>query len=62
MVEACIKSAYNKFESSFQRELEKALGSVKKEKTQLAEKLKTSEHECQSALARLKTVEAQAKD
>ena len=57
MAEECVRSAHNKFEaeSNFRREVEKALGSVKEEKTQLAEKLKTSEHERQSALARLKT-------
>ena len=57
MAEECVRSAHNKFEaeSNFRREVEKALGSVKEEKTQLAEKLKTSEHERQSALVRLKT-------
>ena len=35
---------------------------MKEEKAQLAEKLKTSEHERSSALAGLKTVEKQAED
>lgn len=35
---------------------------MKEEKTQLVEKLKTLEHECLSAVAGLKTTEAQAKD
>ena len=44
----CVRSAHNKFEveSNFWREVEKALRSVKEEKTQLVEKLKTSDHEC----------------
>ena len=64
VVEECIRNAHNKFEaeSNFQRKVEKALGSVKEEKSQLAEKLKTSEHERQSALVGLKTIEAQAED
>ena len=64
MAEECVRSTHNKFEaeSNFKREVEKTLGSVKKEKSQLAEKLKTSEQDCQSALAGLKTAEAQAKD
>ena len=64
MAEECIRSSHNKFEakSNFRREVEKALGFVKEEKTQLAEKLKTSEHERQSALAGLKTSEAWAED
>ena len=41
MAEECVRSAHNKFEaeSNFRREVEKALGSVKVEKTQLAEML-----------------------
>ena len=35
---------------------------MKEEKTQLVEKLKTSKHECLSALARLKIAETQAED
>ena len=64
MAEECVRSAHNKFEveSNFRREVEKTLGSAKEEKTQLAEKLKTSEHERQSALAGLKTAKTQAED
>ena len=45
VAEECVRSAHNKFEaeSNFRREVEKTLGSVKEEKSQLAEKLKTSE-------------------
>ena len=45
MVEECIKSTHNNLEakSNFRHKVEKMLGSVKEEKTQLAEKLKTSE-------------------
>ena len=45
MAEECIRSTHNKFEaeSNFKREVEKTLGSIKEEKSQLAEKLKTSE-------------------
>ena len=55
MAEECVRSAHNKFEakSNFRHDMEKVLKS---------KKLKTSEHECQSALAGLKTVEAQAED
>ena len=55
MAEECVRSAHNKFEaeSNFRHDMEKVLKS---------KKLKTSEHECQSALARLKTVKAQAED
>ena len=64
VAEECIRSAHNKFkaESNFRCKVEKALGSVKEEKTQLAEKLKTFEHERQSALAGLKTAKTQAED
>ena len=64
MAEECVRSTHNKFEveSNFRCSMEKALVSVKKEKTQLAEKLKTSEHERQSALAGLKTAKTQAED
>ena len=64
MAEKCIRSTHNKFEaeSNFKREVEKTLGSVKEEKSQLAKKFKTSEQDCQSALAGLKIAEAQAKD
>ena len=60
MAEECVRSAHNKFkaESNFKRKVEKMLRSVKEEKSQLAEKLKTSEQSHQSALAGLKTAEA----
>ena len=47
MAEESVRSAHNKFEAkyNFRREVEKMLGSIKKEKSQLAEKLKTSEHD-----------------
>ena len=43
VAEKCIRSAHNKLEaeSNFRCEVEKTLGSIKKEKSQLAEKLKT---------------------
>ena len=55
MAEECVRSAHNKFEaeSNFRHDMEKVLKS---------KKLKTSEHECQSALVGLKTVKAQAED
>ena len=64
VAEECVRNAHNKFEaeSHSRREVEKALGIVKEEKTQLAEKLKTFEHERLSALVGLKTVETQAED
>ena len=64
MAEECIRSTHNKFEaeSNFKREVEKTLGSVKEEKSQLAEKLKTSEQGHQSALVGLKIAEAQTED
>ena len=64
VAEECVRNAHNKFEaeSHSQREVEKALGIVKEEKTQLAKKLKTSEHKRLSALARLKTAKTQAED
>ena len=43
-------------------EVKKTLRAVEEEKTQLAEKLKTSKHKRLSALAGLKTAKAQAKD
>ena len=45
MVEECVRNAHNKLEaeSNFRCEVEKMLGSIKEEKSQLAEKLKTSE-------------------
>ena len=64
MTEECVRNAHNKFEaeSYSRREVEKALGTVKEEKTQLAKKLKTSEHKRLSALARLKTAKTQVED
>ena len=64
MAEECVRSAYNKFEaeSNSRRKVEKTLGSVREEKSQLAKKLKTSEQGHQSTLARLKTAEAQVED
>ena len=64
VVEECVRNTHNKFKakSNFPHEVEKVLGSVKEEKTQLAEKLKTSEHERLSVVARIKTAKAQAKD
>ena len=64
MAKECIRSAHNKLEaeSNFRRKVEKKLGFVKKENSQLAEMLKTSEQGHQSTLARLKTAEAQAED
>ena len=64
VAEECIRNTHNKYkaESSFRHEVEKAVGSVKEEKTQLAEKLKTSKHECLSTVAGLKTIEKQAVD
>ena len=64
VAEEWVRNAHNKFEveSQSQCEVEKALGILKEEKTQLAEKLKVSEHEHMSIVAGLKTAEAQAKD
>ena len=57
VAEECIGNAHNKFEaeSHSRRKVKKVLRIVKEEKTQLAEKLKTSEHERLSSLAGLKT-------
>ena len=46
VTEEWVQNANNKFEaeSHSRREVEKALGTLKEEKTQLAEKLKVSEH------------------
>ena len=62
MAEECGRSAYNKLEAefNFRREVEKTLGSVKEEKSQFAEKFKTSEQGRQSARARLKIAKVQA--
>ena len=64
MAKECVRSTHNKFEaeSNFKREVEKTLGFVKEEKSQLAEKLKTSEQGHQSALVGLKIAEAQTED
>ena len=64
MAKECVRSAHNKFEakSNFRHEVEKTLGSVKEEKSQLVEKLKTFEKGRQSTLAGLKTTEAQVED
>ena len=63
MAEECGRSAYNKLEAefNFRREVEKTLGSVKEEKSQLTEKFKTSEQGRQSAHAGLKIAEDQRK-
>ena len=47
MANEWVQNANNKFEaeSHSRHEVEKALGTLKEEKTQLAEKLKVSEHE-----------------
>ena len=64
MAKECVRSAHNTFkaEFNFRREVEKTLGSVNEEKSQLSEKLKTSKQGRQSTLAGLKTIEAQAED
>ena len=64
MAEEWVRNAHNKFEaeSHSRREVKKVLGIVKEEKTQLAEKLKTSEHERLSALVGLKIAETQVED
>ena len=64
MAEDWVRNAHNKFdaEAQSQREVEKALGTINHEKTQLAEKLKAAESVHQSAEAGLKTTEVQAED
>ena len=64
VVEDWVRNAHNKFdaEAQSQHKVQKVLGTANHEKTQLAEKLKAAESACQSAEARLKIVEAQAKD
>ena len=49
-------------ETQTRRDVEKALGTVNYEKTQLAEKFKAAESARQSTEAGLKNVEAQAED
>ena len=63
VAEECVRGAHNKLkaESNFRREVEKTLGSVKEEKSQVAEKLKNYEQGRQSALVGLKTTEDQRK-
>ena len=64
MAEDWVRNAHNKFdaEAQSQREVEKALGTANHKKTQLAKKLKVVENACQSAVAGLKTIDAQAED
>ena len=64
MAEDWVRNAHNKFDAKSQsrREVEKALGTINHEKTQLAEKLKAVESAHQSAEAGLKTTEVQAED
>ena len=59
-----MQNAHNKFdvEAQTRRDVEKALGTVNHEKTQLTEKLKAAESACQSAEAGLKTAKAQTED
>ena len=59
-----VQIAHNKFdvEDQTRHEVEKALGTVNHEKSQLAEKLKVAESVCQSAEVGLKSAEAQAED
>ena len=64
MAKYWVRNAHNKFdtEAQSQREVEKALDTANHEKTQLIEKLKAAKSVHQSAKAKLKTTEAQAKD
>ena len=64
MAEDWVQNAYNKFDTEAQtrRDVEKALGTVNHEKTQLTEKFKAAESACQSAEAGLKTAKAQTED
>ena len=57
-----MRSAHNKFdaESQSRREVEKALGTENREKTQLVEKLEATESARQSTEIRLKNAEVQA--
>ena len=63
VVEEWVRNANSRFdaESQSRRDVEKALGAIKEEKMQLVKKLKVSKHERNSALARLKNAEAQAR-
>ena len=64
MAEDWLRSASNKFdvETQNRHDIEKALGVVNHEKTQLAEKLKAVERARQNAESRLKNAKAQAED
>ena len=64
MVEEWVRSVHNKFDakSQFQREVEKALGTVNYEKTQLVEKFKATESARQSAEINLATKKATVLD
>ena len=64
VAEEWVRNAHNRFEaeSHFRREVEKTLGTLKEEKTQLTEELKVSEHKCLSATVGLKNAEAQLED
>ncbi|XP_065619502.1 uncharacterized protein LOC136063278 [Quercus suber] len=64
MVEEWVRNTHNKVEaeSHSQREVEKALRALKEEHTALGNKLKEVDNDRKSALAGLKTAEAQAKD
>ena len=64
MVEEWVRSVHNKFDakSQSQREVEKALGTVNYEKTQLVEKFKATESARQSAEINLATKKATVLD
>lgn len=64
MAKEWVRNANNRFdvESHSWLEVEKALRAVKEEKTQLAKKMKVSEHKHQSALAGQKNAETQVED
>ena len=64
VAEDWVRNAYNKFDAEAQSryEVEKALDTANHEKTQLIEKLKAAKSVRQSAKAKLKTTETQAKD
>ena len=59
-----MRNAHNKFDAEAQsrREIEKAISTENHKKTLLAEKLKATESAHQSAMAGLKTAEAQAEN
>ena len=64
VAEEWVRSANNKFdaESQSRREVEKALGTENREKTQLVEKLEATESARQSTEIRLKNAKAQVED